>query len=117
MRIIYKQTLEVIDEQKLRLPETAILLDVQAQNGELCLWYLFDPDDPHTIEQTFYVIDTGNPFPDTLPAVYWKTVQLGAVVWHIWIKPVPRRRDPIKVELTPEQRANILSSMPQGKTN
>lgn len=88
MRVIHKQPLQVTDEQVLRLPVGAVLLDCQLQDKILCIWYLFDQSVSATNDVTFYVVGTGNPFPDTFPGRYFKTVQVGEFVWHIFWKPL-----------------------------
>lgn len=101
MNVIYKQVLQVTDEQKLTLPARAALLDAQFQNGEICIWYAFPIDDTETVETTFYIIGTGNEFPETFSGKYWKTVQADRFVWHVFYKPLTRKRDPIVVETPP----------------
>lgn len=90
MKTIHKVPLEIAAEQIVALPIGAGLLDCQNQDGELMLWYTFDvayASEPAE-EVTFYVIGTGHSYPDTLPGKYFRTVQIGRLVWHVYFKPL-----------------------------
>ena len=89
MQTIHKQTLELKDEQVIRLPVGALLLSCQNQNGELTLWYSFDAGETEDEAVTFYVIGTGQLTPDTFPGRFFKTVQVADFVWHVFFKPLP----------------------------
>lgn len=83
MNIIFKYTLQA-NNNNLWLPEDATILDVQAQNGQLQMWVL--QDNSHTVcERRFFVAMTGfNSAELDRPHVYVATVQLGALVFHVF---------------------------------
>ena len=94
MNVIHKQVLSIVDEQIVRLPVGSAPLTCQMQGGALCLWYARAVGSIEEEDVTFYVIGTGNEFPDTFPGKYFCTVQDGALVWHIFIKPLPPLQKP-----------------------
>jgi hypothetical protein len=91
MRTIWKYPLEVTDEQKIRIPSSAILLSAQAQKSRPCLWALVDPTEPETdyIIATVKMHGTGQPVPnDVLQNQFLGTIQLwkGDLVFHVFVK-------------------------------
>jgi len=81
--VIWKYTLECIDEQTLLLPKNAKILTVQIQNGKLQLWALLNPK--AAIETRYiYIFGTGYDIPDHIRLKYISTVQIGIFVWHIF---------------------------------
>ena len=105
MQTVHKQTLKITEEQVLKIPTGAVMLDCQLQNGAITVWYAFDlAADPKKDEDvTFYVVKSGHDLPDTFPGRYFKTVQQGKLVWHIYFRPLaPIGRDkPIVAERNP----------------
>ena len=92
MKRIHKQALEFAkEEQVLTLPKNATLLDAQAQENRLTVWYMFDADDQDEAPLTIYVVPTGGELPDTFPGVYWRTIQTAGYVFHIFLKIVTPR--------------------------
>lgn len=88
-RRIFKYPLKAQDSQEVELPYGAQILSVQAQRDDVYVWALVDPIAP-TYLQTFYVIGTGNPIPDSFClATHLGTVQLlgGSLVFHIFLGP------------------------------
>ena len=86
MNTIYKYTLELIDEQAVKMPEGAVILCAQIQNGVLCLWARVWSESPLE-SRIFFIIGTGGPFPaSNRPPKYIGTVQAGVFVWHIFEK-------------------------------
>ncbi len=94
MNVIHKVTLQIIDEQVVSLPVGSALLDAQFQGDALNLWYARNVGSIEEEEVTVYVIGTGNEFPDTFPGKYFKTVQQGPLVWHVFFKPLAPRPQP-----------------------
>ena len=80
----YKST-STAEEQKLQLPFDARILDVQIQNGRLCLWAIVDPSKDNLM-RTFRVFGTGwdLPYRFVNRYVHLKTVQDGGFVWHVF---------------------------------
>ena len=48
IRVIYKYTLGIVDQQNVTLPRGAKVLTAQVQYRELQLWALVDPNQPLT---------------------------------------------------------------------
>ena len=115
MLSVFKTTLEITDEQKVTMQKGSSLVKVGNQNGKITLWYICDPE-ADLVEETFYVIGTGQQLPDTFPGLYVDTVQVqnfeeeldgqGSVrpgeifVWHVFFKRKPnvQRGEPIVAE-------------------
>jgi len=96
MRIL-KYTLEITDQQTIRMPRGARILTAQLQTKhqfggliqeELQVWALVDDDmDIVMLERTFAIYGTGHHLPEsTFTAHYISTVQdtRGGMVWHIF---------------------------------
>mgnify|MGYP007100133200 CR=1 FL=1 len=84
MRIIYKVKVMNL----VFLPPSAEILDIGVQDGEIVLWYSFDPEEEHSEHHYFSVVGTGWDVPSD-SGKFWthmKTVQNGAYVWHIYKK-------------------------------
>jgi hypothetical protein len=111
---VYKTTLEITDEQKVTMQKGSGIIKVANQNGKLTLWYLCDPE-AELVEETFYVVGTGQQLPDTFPGLYVDSVinepaeSLDGIrdrnaprdgfVWHVFFKRRPnvQRGEPIVV--------------------
>lgn len=77
--LIYKTPLATYDN-RIKLPRSARLLDVQLQDGEPFMWYSFEAG-TEEVERQFLVFGTGQPIPyKSLQHI--ATVQSGAFVWH-----------------------------------
>ena len=70
---------------ELRMPEGALVLTVQMQNGEPCLWVKVDPSKPEE-DRVFEVYGTGHDMPDDPRLFYVATFQMagGALVFHVF---------------------------------
>ncbi len=81
---IWKYPIGVIDEQEISVPEGAVALCVQMQEGVPCIWYQIDAhqDEVHRLS---VVVGTGREF-DSRNTKYIGTVQMaaGALVWHVF---------------------------------
>jgi len=85
MRKIFKYPMRVTDHQEVKMKD-GIILAVQAQGKELCLWSLIDPESQETTKE-FRVIGTGHPIPEDDEAFkYIGTAQMfnGNLVWHVF---------------------------------
>ena len=86
-QVIWKFNLELIDEQKVLMPIDPLILTVQMQGDNLCVWALVDPNLSKTNKmRTFYVVGTGHPVPKNTR--YINTVQEmgGKLIWHIFME-------------------------------
>jgi len=92
MTVIHKHKLRITKiRQTFNIPKSAIILDFQFQDEELCMWVLLDTEKQKD-ERTFRLIGTGEGF-DYTRLHYYKTVQhtinvvgegLMTLVWHIF---------------------------------
>ena len=89
---IWKFPLQERDVQRLRMPEGARLLYVDAQDPGgpypqlwLTLWAQVDPSKP-TVERLIAIVGTGDPTPDAddPSAIYVGSAICGAFVWHVF---------------------------------
>jgi len=62
MKRIFKFPLQVMDMQKINVPEDSTILTVQVQKGIPCLWVLVDTEKAHE-DRFIRIIGTGNPVP------------------------------------------------------
>lgn len=81
MNVIYKYVLRLIDTQKVAIPSKALVLSVQEQRGEICLWALVETEDPKVV-WTVDIYGTGTPIEKD--GTYLGTVQMETFVWHIF---------------------------------
>ena len=86
MNTIYKYPLEPRDEQAVRMPQGAVVLCAQVQNGQICLWARVWSES-ESEARTFWIVGTGRPMPESKrPPQYISTVQIDGFVWHIFEK-------------------------------
>ena len=84
LQTIWQFHLMVIDKQTVMMPEGSIVLCVQMQGGNPCLWALVDPA-AAVRERTFRIIATGDEIKDN-PGNYVATFQMlgGSFVFHVF---------------------------------
>jgi hypothetical protein len=80
--VIYKYPLKLVDEQTVEMPNSATLLHVAEQNGQLCLWAMVDPR-REVVGVPIVIVGTGNPMGNV--GKYLGTVQMGRFVWHVFL--------------------------------
>jgi len=84
MHKIWKYPFGISGNIIISMPKLARILDIQYQNGTLCMWALVDDNDL-IVNRFFTVIGTGHNIPDFSHGLeYIKTVQDGPYVWHIF---------------------------------
>lgn len=83
MKTIWKFHLAVTQEQPLAMPEGSEILTVQLQGDALVLWAKVNDARP-TVERIFHVYGTGHPVHGVAELEYIATVQVGAIVLHIF---------------------------------
>jgi hypothetical protein len=68
------------------LPKGAILLCVQAQEGNPCLWAEVNPQEAEMVPRNFLIYGTGWVIADikNIKKVYVGTYQQGPYVWHVY---------------------------------
>jgi hypothetical protein len=88
VRTIWKFQLHITDEQQVSMPRGSVILCVQSQAGQPCLWAVVDSDAPLEA-RTIHIFGTGLDMgdPATVPMRgYIGTFQMagGALVWHVF---------------------------------
>lgn len=86
MITIWKQTLDICDQQFIEVPEGAELLTVQVQHGQPQLWFKCDNKTPK-IYQHIRIYGTGNPISNSSnDEKYLATFQIegGQLVFHVF---------------------------------
>lgn len=71
------------------LPEGADIMDIQVQNGKWTIWAAVDPDAP-LVPCDVQILPTGAEISEEDMLNYFSTVQIGAYVWHVFVKQVVR---------------------------
>ena len=81
---VFKYRLHITDILYIDMPKGAKMLDVQMQNGYVCLWALCDENNAQQ-ERQIAIYGTGHPMPD-YPGEYVATFQMddGALVFHVF---------------------------------
>ncbi len=85
-RTIWKFTLQLKEEQTIRIPSIHEILSVQVQGDTICLWAIVYPDEK-PVDKRITICGTGHdcPFPTRAAAwCYIGTVQTGHYVWHVF---------------------------------
>lgn len=90
MKTIYKYLLEIADRQVVEMPRKALLLSVQVQRGEPCLWALVDTTNEPEL-RTIIMCETGSPMIDEdalFPPLFIDTFQMWNrnMVYHVFVK-------------------------------
>lgn len=83
MITIHKFELALIDDQRIEMPQGAIILSCQIQRGNICLWAEVNTDLNKT-SRRFLIYGTGNPILQKANRVFIATVQQGQFVWHVF---------------------------------
>lgn len=91
MHTIYKEVLEVTDQQNIMLPKGAEVLTVQVQRSVPCIWYKFPKQFSNEKEPwSFQTFGTGHDVPATDIGQYVGTYQIrdGSLIFHVFGKKV-----------------------------
>jgi hypothetical protein len=81
---IWKYILHIADEITIGMPEGAVVLSVQDQQGIACLWVKVDPTKPK-VNRDFAIFGTGHPINrDRLHFIGTIQQHEGALVWHVF---------------------------------
>ena len=80
--VIWKFPLALTDFVSVEMPENAVVLSVDNQDGVLCLWAMVEPDMPKDVRH-FSIVGTGNPMPAGLKK-FIGTVLMPPYVWHVF---------------------------------
>lgn len=79
---IFKYPLALIGQQTVEMPTTAVLLSVQLQGLDICLWALVQPDLPKS-KRVIMIYGTGEAI-NANDHIFIGTVQIGLYVWHVF---------------------------------
>lgn len=85
MMTIFKYPLKLQNEQALELPIFCIPLSVQMQGDQLCLWCQVESEDVKEMRAVF-IYATGQPIMQKVNMQFVDTVQMGPLVWHVFIE-------------------------------
>lgn len=88
MTAIYKYELRVQDVQTIGLPIDAEVLDIQNQNGTICLWAKIPDTETTLVAKTIYCFGTGHAMPSNHNQMkYISTVQMsgGMLIFNFYI--------------------------------
>lgn len=81
---IWKFPMEIQGSIRLWMPTGAVILDIQTQLGELCLWALVDPGAKPEWRH-FALRGTGHTFTDDAGVYIGTALMLGgSLVWHVF---------------------------------
>lgn len=83
MKTIWKYKLETTDEQFIEMPKGSVILSVQIQKEELCLWALVDSAEQHIDRRLIQILGTGNPIKEE-PRMFIGTYQIKGFVGHVF---------------------------------
>ena len=84
MKTIWKVILEIVDTQKIEVPQGSKVLSVGMQHGKLAMWFLTDPESTVCMSPV-RIYGTGHSDDDD-PGTYYGSVQLngGNLVFHVF---------------------------------
>jgi hypothetical protein len=89
MKTIWKFSIEVTDEQTIRVPKGSRALTAQMQGNQLCLWVMLDTDNADRgVNMPVYIHGTGHSvLPEAYHGRYLSTVQMdgGALIFHVFV--------------------------------
>lgn len=83
---VYKYPFRIADKVVVTMPRGALVLHVDVQNEQSCIWALVDPSQEF-VRWTYYLFGTGHPIPDSLgPLLHVATFQMmgGMLVYHLF---------------------------------
>lgn len=87
MKVIYKYTLRLQEDNVLILPVGYEIVSVQNQDSTITLWVMIDMGIKATLGVRFKIVGTGIPF-DFLYHKHLSTVQVGDFIWHVFINTI-----------------------------
>jgi len=85
MKTIYKYRVPMPGPADIRMPQGAIVLSFQTQNGAPFIWALVDEDEPVAVKE-LRMYGTGHPVEDVGSLKFIGTTQQGPFVWHLFEK-------------------------------
>lgn len=86
MRTIHKQVLQIADEQTIQVPIGTANMYVGTQRGDVCMWYMCDPDNEYQ-DITIRIYGTGHPIEEDVNLLRYLGTAMtegGRFVWHVF---------------------------------
>lgn len=82
--VVFKYPLNYTGETVLSLPEGAIPVKFDIQNGRPTMWACVPADESECETRKFHIIGTGQTFDDGGDMMHWETFMDGPLVWHVF---------------------------------
>ena len=97
---IWKFPLHIVEHQQVEIPGPGVLLDIQFQGPQLCMWVGVTPGRPRAVHN-LCVVGTGMPMPN-FKVRHLRTVQQPGTpfVWHVFQGVLPSVPDHLPVSAT-----------------
>ena len=80
---IYKYVLKLAENQAVNIHNNYKLLDIQIQNGCICLWAIVNANEP-MVNVDIVMCGTGHELTESKKLNYISTVQQDSYVWHFF---------------------------------
>ena len=87
MNAVWKFPLKLLFSQEVEMPVGARPLCVQVQHGTPCIWAQVDPSTSGRTSRRVTLAPTGYQFEQAPPGDYLGTVQMGELVFHVYVWP------------------------------
>jgi hypothetical protein len=84
MKKVFKYEMPITEEFEIEMPQWAVVLSFQVQNGKPCIWVFVDEDTPLT-KFKFCLYGTGEIINLGHLVSHVGTIQLDGFVWHLFI--------------------------------
>ena len=80
---VWKYPLMLVESQVMKMPTDSVILSVQVQRGQICIWAQGNPLNKYE-DRVIEMYGTGHVFGDAEGLKYLGTVQQRSFVWHIY---------------------------------
>lgn len=74
------------DLVQIKMPINSVIVSAQEQDSSICLWAIVDSDECAEEDVIFAIRGTGNPFKGWITGEFIDTVQVGGLVWHVFLQ-------------------------------
>lgn len=87
-RVIWKYHLDLVRNERIRMPKGSDILSFKIQNNRPTIWVMVDTEETEEVEEVFNIVGTGYPIEiadhTSLILGYIESVQYGDLVWHLF---------------------------------
>ena len=83
MKTIWKFPFEISDSVAIDMPRDSVILSVECQGNEPCIWAMVDPK-AESVTRLFLVYGTGHPIDGVSVMRHVATFQQNHFVWHMF---------------------------------